>query len=729
MKKHMSSRRCAAGICAIFVLVTARGGEVDKDTASVLARRHYWAFQKPVKSAVPSIQSIWIKNPIDAFILEGLREKHLTPSKLLDRKHLIRRVTFDLTGLPPQPGEIDFFLRDRRANAYEILVDRLLASPHYGERWALKWLDVVRYADTNGYEADGERVQAWRYRDYVAHAFNSEKPYDRFVKEQIAGDELWPANQEALIATGFHRMGPIHIVGGNQDEEANRQEVLVEMTGAIGSTFMGLTVGCARCHNHKFDPILQSDYYGLQAIFASTELKDVDVATAEQKAASERETKDYEARLDPLKKEIAEIEKPARAMLREKKLAQLDPKLREALDIPKEKRTDEQKVLAKNAEEQIDPLWNEVMDALSPAERDRRAALRQKLHEVELTAPDPAPAAFAVSDLTDKPVPPTYILRVGDVKHRIRQVEPGVITVLNTGNTEVPQTASGRRAALANWLASPDNPLTARVMVNRIWQLRMGTGIVVTPNDFGVLGERPSNQKLLDWLAVEFVERGWSVKAIDRMIMLSSAYQQLSAADPVKTGIDPDNKLYWRMNRKRLEAELVRDSVLAVSGDLNPRLGGKPIRVPIDREVYDLIFTEGERDGLWPVTPGENEQHRRSLYLLNKRTVRLPLMMAFDQPDTMTSCPARPVSIHALQALSLFNSDFMRGESNRFAARLERECEHDHGCELRRAYKLALARTPRSTEMKMGREFLAGGGNLADFCLAMMNRNEFVYVP
>ncbi|PYT20471.1 MAG: hypothetical protein DMG57_42085 [Acidobacteria bacterium] len=725
----MSSRRCAAGICAIFVLVTARGGEVDKDTASVLARRHYWVFQKPVKSAVPSIQSIWIKNPIDAFILEGLREKHLTPSKLLDRKHLIRRVTFDLTGLPPQPGEIDFFLRDRRANAYEILVDRLLASPHYGERWALKWLDVVRYADTNGYEADGERVQAWRYRDYVAHAFNSEKPYDRFVKEQIAGDELWPANQEALIATGFHRMGPIHIVGGNQDEEANRQEVLVEMTGAIGSTFMGLTVGCARCHNHKFDPILQSDYYGLQAIFASTELKDVDVATAEQKAASERETKDYEARLDPLKKEIAEIEKPARAMLREKKLAQLDPKLREALDIPKDKRTAEQKVLAKDAEEQIDPLWNEVMDALSPAERDRRAALRQKLHEVELTAPDPAPAAFAVSDVTDKPVPPTYILRVGDVKHRIRQVEPGVITVLNTGNTEVPQTASGRRAALANWLASPDNPLTARVMVNRIWQLRMGTGIVVTPNDFGVLGERPSNQKLLDGLAVEFVERGWSVKAIDRMIMLSSAYQQLSAADPVKTGIDPDNKLYWRMNRKRLEAELVRDSVLAVSGDLNPRLGGKPIRVPIDREVYDLIFTEGERDGLWPVTPGENEQHRRSLYLLNKRTVRLPLMMAFDQPDTMTSCPARPVSIHALQALSLFNSDFMRGESNRFAARLERECEHDHGCELRRAYKLALARTPRSTEMKMGREFLAGGGNLADFCLAMMNRNEFVYVP
>jgi hypothetical protein len=346
-----------------------------------------------------------------------------------------------------------------------------------------------------------------------------------------------------------------------------------------------------------------------------------------------------------------------------------------------------------------------------------------------MTEPDPQPAAYAVAD-SEKPAPATYILKVGDVKHKMGQVEPGVLTVLNTENVEIPQSSSGRRAALATWLASPDHPLTARVMVNRIWQLRMGTGIVATPNDFGVLGQRPTNQKLLDWLAVEFMEHNWSVKDIDRMIVTSSAYQRASAVDGASQAkIDPDNKLYWRMNRKRLEGELIRDAVLDISGALNPRLGGKPVRVPIEQEVYDVIFTEGERDGLWPVTPGEFEQHRRSLYLLNKRTVRLPMMTAFDQPDTMTSCPMRPVSTHALQALSLFNSDFMREESNRFAARLERECGHDRGFQLRRAYKLALARAPRTVEMKLGEKFLEDGGTLADFSLALMNRNEFVYVP
>ena len=357
----------------------------------------------------------------------------------------------------------------------------------------------------------------------------------------------------------------------------------------------------------------------------------------------------------------------------------------------------------------------------------RRAGLREQLHQIERTKPDPLPAAFAVQD-TEKDPPQTYILKVGDPKMKMGEVHPALLTVLDPARSPVTEAPKGRRAALAKWLASREHPLTARVMVNRIWQVRMGTGLVATPNDFGVLGQRPTNQKLLDWLSVEFMERDWSVKAIDRMIVLSSAYMQASTPDAAKAKIDPDNKLYWRMNRKRLEGETIRDAVLAVTGALNPRLGGRPVRIPIEQEVYDLIFTEGERDGLWPVTPEKSEHYRRSLYLLNKRNVRLPMMSAFDQPDTITSCPVRPVSTHALQALSLMNSDFMHEQSEAFAARLAREL-HGRPEQVRRAYKLALARAPKPVETAMARQFFARGGSLADFCLALVNRNEFVYIP
>ena len=266
-------------------------------------------------------------------------------------------------------------------------------------------------------------------------------------------------------------------------------------------------------------------------------------------------------------------------------------------------------------------------------------------------------------------------------------------------------------------------------MVNRIWQFRMGTGLVRTPNDFGRLGERPTNPKLLDWLATEFMTNNWSVKAIDRMIVLSSAYMQSAADDPRKSKTDPDNTLYWRANRRRLEGEAIRDGVLAVTGKLNPRMGGVPVKVPIDKEIYELIFSEAEPDNLWPLLPDENEHNRRSLYLLNKRTVRLPLLMNFDQPDTMTSCPVRPTSTHALQALTLMNSEFMRQQSEAFAKRLETECGADRACQLRRAYKLTLARVPAANEIKMANEFFAGDGSMPDFCLALLNRNEFIYIP
>lgn len=668
---------------------------VDPEESFIGNRRNYWAFRKPVRPEVPA----------GAAAIDYLTGK--PASRLLEKAPLLRRVTLDLTGLPPSPAEVEAFLADKSANAYEKVVDRLLASPHYGERWAQHWLDIVRYADTNGYELDEERPQAWRYRDYVVASFNQDKPYDRFVSEQIAGDELYPGDRQALIATGFHRAGPIHLVSGNQDEEMNRQEVLTEMSGAIGSVFLGLTVGCARCHNHKFDPILQADYYRLQAIHAATDYKDVDIATAAEKAAYESAEKEYKARVEPVQKQIAAIEKPYRDRIRAERKALLEPELQRALDIPKDQRDTQQKRLAKDAEERINPTWDELLAAIPPAEKERRRALRMELHRLELDAPEPPPSAYAVVNM--KTAPQAHILKIGDPKQKMGVVEPGLPVVL-AGHSPYPQGPEGRRSALAQWLVSPEHPLTARVMVNRIWQFRMGTGIVATPNDFGMLGARPSNQKLLDWLATEFMARNWSVKTMDRLIVTSQAYRRAG-------------------QRRRLEGEEIRDSILAVSGALNPKMGGRPVRVPIEKEIYDIIFTEHEPDNLWPLAADKTEQYRRSLYLLNKRTVRLPMLANFDQPDAMSSCPERPVSTHALQALTMMNSEFMREQSELFASRLEKECGTGRSCQVARAHQLALARPPKPAELAMARAFFSGGGSLQQFCLAMLNRNEFVYLP
>ena len=715
----------ALALIPVLCVLTA---STDKEEAFIGVRGKYWAFQKPVRAQPPALSDFWIRTPIDAFILEGLRAKNLKPSPPLDRIRLIRRVTFDLTGLPPTPSQVDAFVADRSPQAYEKLVDRLLESPHYGERWALKWLDVVRYADTNGFELDADRPHAWRYRDYVVDAFNSDKPFDRFIKEQVAGDELYPGNQEALIATGFARAGSEHLVSGNIDPDESRQEVLTEIATGVGQTFLGLTVNCARCHNHKFDPILQADYYRLQAVFAGAKGKDVEIATPDQKTAWQALNAAYKERLKPVQDDLKNLAKPYEDRLKAAKLAALEPKLRDAFNTPEDKRTPEQKIFAKDAKDQIGLTWDEVVAAMTPEDQRRRSELRVRLHEIEATAPDPLPTAYAYVN-TGEPVPQSFVLRMGDPKSPIEPVEPGVPRVLRAGFA-IPDAPIGRRTALAEWLASADNPLTARVMVNRIWQFRMGQGIVRTPNDFGVMGDKPSNRALLDSLAIEFVERGWSVKALDRLIVRSSAYQQMSAPNAAGLSADPDNRLLWRMNRKRMEGETIRDATLAVTGSLNPKLGGRSVRVPIEPEVYDLIFTESERDGLWPVDPDKSVQNRRSIYLYNKRSVRLPLLSAFDQPDAITSCPVRPTSTHPLQALSLFNSSFMQEQSQAFAGRLRTECQGSgSGCEIRTAWRLALSRPPTAAEQRLSRAFLAKGGTIAEMCLALLNRNEFVYVP
>jgi hypothetical protein len=710
-----------------FCVLSIGYAATDKELTFIGARARYWAFQKVVRPPVPEVSDKWIRTPIDSFILDDLQRKQLAPSPAAKRSQLIRRLTYDLTGLPPTPKEVSAFLKDTSPNAYEKLVDRLLASPQYGERWATKWLDTVRYADSNGFEADKDRPHAWRYRDYVIGAFNKDKPFDRFIQEQIAGDEMFPGNTEALIATGYLRAGSEHVVGGNVDPAESRQELLTEIATNVGQTFLAMTVNCARCHNHKFDPILQADFYRLQAIFAGAKGKDVEIASPAEKAEWKAAEAAYKKRLEPVEKALKAITNPFAEKIVADRKAKLEPALLEALNIPKDKRTPEQKVLAQNAEAQIKPAWDEVVATMPDDVKARRAKLREQLHQIESTAPDPLPTAYAFVN-TGELAPNSYVLRMGDPHLPLDPVDPAIPRVVKASYV-IPDGTMGRRTALAKWLSSRENPLTARVMVNRIWQFRMGTGLVRTPNDFGTMGDKPPSRVLLNWLASEFMDKGWSVKAIDRLIVTSNVYQQSSAPDVAKAKIDPDNRLFWHMNRKRFDAEMIRDAALAVSGTLNPQIGGRPVRIPIEPEVYDLIFTEGERDGLWPVNPDKKVQNRRGIYLYNKRSVRLPLLSAFDQPDAITSCPVRPVSTHALQALSLFNSSFMQQVSHDFAARLKGTCGANRTCVINTAWRLALARPPRQEEMQLSTRFLRSGGSLPDFCLALLNRNEFVYVP
>lgn len=709
------------------IAAVAQAADSAEWSRRLQAGRGFWAFQPIADPQPPATASPWAYTPVDAFILAGLRQAGLQPAPAASKEKLLRRVFLDLIGLPPTPEEAAQFLNDRSPRAYANLVERLLASPHYGERWALKWLDVARYADTDGFERDGYREHAWRYRDYVLRSFNADKPYDRFVQEQIAGDELFPHDVEALIATGFNGAGPRHIVSGNQDKQEARQEVLSEMTAGVGQVFLGLTVQCARCHDHKFDPIAQADYYRLQAFFAAADLTDANTASLDELLRYEAALKAHKARLAPIRKQLKRIEEPYREKARAIKRAKLAPHFRAALDTPERDRGEEQRRLAEEARKQISPMWYEVV-ALIPDERKAlRRKLRERMHALELERPDPAAAAFAVVNRSE--APPTHVLKIGDYRHKQQPVAPAFPGVLGSFGVEAGEGARGRRASLARWLTSPEHPLTARVMVNRIWEFRMGRGLVRDPNNFGLLGGTPTHPELLDFLARKFIDLGWSVKAIDRMIVLSNAYRLAADADS-GTRADPENKLYWRAERKRLAAETIRDSVLAASGGLNRALGGKPVRVPIEREVYDLIFTEAEPDNLWPVTPDEAQHRRRSLYLLNRRTVRLPFLANFDQPDAMTSCAVRPRSTHALQALTMLNGRFMQTASQAFAERLRAACGSGVRCLIERSYQWTLARKPSGRERRLAETFLAGEqSRLEDYALAVLNRSEFVYRP
>ena len=579
-----------------------------------------WAFRAPVRADPPRVSDpTWVKNPIDAFVLARLDKAGLKPSPPASKGVLLRRVTYDLTGLPPTPKEFDDFLADDRPDAYDRVVNRLLASPHFGERQAQHWLDVVRYAETNGYEADGERPNAWRFRDWVVRAFNDDMPYDRFVTEQLGRrpDESG-GGPVALAGSGRppdrgriqplrprppdqrqRRCGDAASGAAHRDDQRSRRR--------LPRTHRRLR----RCHDHKFDPIPQADYYRLQAFFAAAQPKEIDLADAGRAHAYQRQNEELNAKVAPLRKEAADVEAPVRDRLSEAKRAKLEAPYLDALAVPADKRTPEQKKLADQAETLIKVTWDEIVAALPRAERERRADLRRRANALERNGrrrrrrgPSPRTARSASPSSSSAAASPRRAPR-----------RPGFLSVLSAG-TEAPPGTTFSRIDLAKWLTRPDHPLTARVIVNRLWEQHFGRGVVATPDDFGAHGEPPTHPELLDWLAVELVD-GWSLKHVHRLMVLSNAYRQDSRpADADGRRIDPDNHLLWRMNRRRLDAEALRDGVLAAAATLNPAVGGPAVRTPLEPEVYDRLFSEGEPDGLWLVTPDPHSTRGAALPLL-----------------------------------------------------------------------------------------------------------------
>jgi hypothetical protein len=719
----MKAKAVALGAwLGLLILVSGAGGEGYEFSPK---KKNHWAWKPPVRSEVPAVKNEgWVRNSIDAFILAKLEAAGLQPAASAKREQLIRRVTFDLIGLPPTPAEIDAFVNDSSANAWEKVIDRLLASPHYGERWGRHWLDLARFADSNGYEHDEIRPDAWRYRDYVIRSFNEDKPYDRFIKEQLAGDELYPDDPDALIATGFNLLGPD--MTDNASQVQRRQNTLDDMTDTAGLVFLGMTVGCARCHNHKFEPILQSDFYRLQAFFVAADFRsDLPVADRERRLAHERAMQKYQALIKPTTDALAELEGPHRLKLRQAKIAKLAEAARVAHQTPAESRTPLQKELVRSTERFLVVNVKDIMAAMPEENRLQYKRLQDELRKFDSHKLAALPAAMGLKEKGD-PAPKTFLLFRGELNNRGDEVQPGVPVILTPGHEEKPLAiqspspqTSGRRASLANWIASPDHPLTARVMVNRLWQHHFGRGIVPTASDFGVRGQPPSHAELLDWLATELVARGWSLKYMHKLMLLSATYQQSTVATPQAAKTDPNNDLFSRMNRLRLEGEIVRDSLLTVSGRLNPKMGGPG--------VFPVIPVEALRQAKdWKVSPDPAEHARRTIYLFARRNLRVPFLDPFDLPDSNHSCPKREQSTTAPQALALLNSADVLEAAKALAARLEKETSTSEE-RIALGYRLALGRQPTQSELSLARDFL-DQSPLSEFCRALFNLNEFVYL-
>lgn len=607
--------------------------EIDPRVAKAAS---HWAFKPLKRPPLPERQNAWVRSPIDAFILRKLDEAGLSPAPPATKEALLRRVSFDLTGLPPAPEEIAAFVNDTGAEAFAKLVDRLLASPAYGERWARHWLDVVRYADSGGYETDILYEQAWRYRDYVIRSFNEDKAYDRFLMEQVAGDELWPEQSDAMQdAVAVWTLGEWQ---NALDAFPDMLEYVrrTDQVSTLSEAALGLTVSCANCHNHKFDPITQRDYFGLEAIFAASE------------------------------------------------------------------------------------TWNRNTGAKAWG-KGERTAYRAVRH-------------------AEKPVP-IHLLTRGELTNPTKLIAPALPAFLPGGGAlpSGPDENKQRRAQLARWLVSPQNPLTARVIANRIWQWHFGQALASTPNDLGTQGVPPSHPELLDWLASELISNMWSMKKLHRLIVLSSTYRQSAVRDAKAGAVDPQNRLLAGFSRRRLEAEAVWDHLHAAAGTLDRKSFGAPFVPKLSSEelrgVYDI---EGKPENKWPVTV---DQNRRAIYILSRRSFRFPFFEAFDPPNTAVSCPIRQTTTVPTQALTLLNNRIVGEQARMMAQRLTRESGNDVEKFVRQAWLLVYSRTVSENELKLALNFIAAAEDaktkagktdarsaaLVEFCMGVMNTTEFIY--
>lgn len=686
----------------------------------------FWSFQPVVAPIPPKLpESEWVRTPIDAFVLDKLRKAGLQPSSPASKSALIRRASYDLIGLPPTPAEVEAFMADDSAGAYERVIDRLLASPHYGERWGRHWLDLVRYAETNSYERDGAKPFVWRYRDYVIRSLNDDKPYDEFLMEQLAGDELDKVTPESIIATGYYRLGiwqdePV-------DPEQELYEDLDDLVRTTGEVFLGLTVGCARCHDHKLDPIQQTDYYKMVAFFRNVRRYGVrsqesieeasigPLATVDETRRNEQAIASHKQQLEDVRKGIDSFEQRIASVLM-------------GVDVDD----------WKTESMRVEIARKQIGAAITQQEFDQYVELTAKRDDLSKFRPEGFEKVLCVKEL-GRECPPTYVLIRGNAHSPSSEVKPGFPSVLSPPEPVVvppPEgvQSTGRRRALAEWIASQQNPLTARVMVNRIWHYHFGRGLVRSTSDFGFHGNRPTHPELLDWLAADFVSGGWRLKRLHKLIMLSSTYQMSSQADEKAYAVDPLNDSLWRFDMRRLSAEEIRDSILAVNNSLNlDAMYGPSVYVKIPKEVLAGQSMPGSGWG----RSSPSDRARRSIYVHAKRSLAVPMIASFDGPDSDVSCPVRFVSTQPTQALGMLNSTFVNEQAGQFALYLRKQAGGASESQVKLALSRVLQREPSREEIDRGLQLLlalkdkhqlSSASALKQFCVAMYNLNEFVYL-